>query len=423
MKSARRLEFAYTDRFDAVAGALPGPFAAQRADAVARLRDGGLPSTRVEAWKYTSLNPLTGANVVPAVRSELPVALKDALPEGERLVFVNGRLDAALSSADAIAWSADPGSLAEGFGDSLDNVLADVNTAFMTDGAVVRVPADTVREAPLHLVFVGAGAGGEILPAQHTRSVVELAPGAKATVIETHLGVDGTAYWSNPVVRITVGAGAELVHVKIQDESLAATHLALTDVRVEAEGRYDGLVVTSGAALSRSEVRVALVGEAANCRLNGVYLLNGRQHADHTTWIDHAVARCTSDEIYKGVLSGRAHGVFQGQILVRKDAQQTVGNQLNRTILLSPDAEMSTKPELEIFADDVKCSHGATTGELDDDEMFYLRSRGIPASEARRLLVRGFIAELLDGLDESTHDRVQAMVDAWLENEKSGDDQ
>ena len=423
MKNARSLEFAYADRFDAVADSLPGPFAAQRKDAVTRLKDGGLPSTRIEAWKYTSLNPLTGPNVVPAAAAELPASLKGALPEGDRLVFVNGRLDTALSTADAVAWSADPGSLGADFDGTLDGILADVNTAFMTDGAVLRVPADTVREAPLHLVFVTDGAEAETLPAQHTRSVVELAPGAKATVIETHLGVPGAAYWANPVVRIDVGTGAKLTHVKIQDESLAATHLALTDVQVAAGGRYNGLVVTRGAQLSRSEVRVSLNGEEANCRLNGVYLLSGRQHGDHTTRIDHAVAQCTSDEIYKGVLSGRAHGVFQGQILVRKDAQQTIGNQLNRTILLSPDAEMSTKPELEIFADDVKCSHGATTGELDDDEMFYLRSRGIPASEARRLLVRGFIAELLDDLDETTHDRVQAMVDAWLENEKSGDDQ
>ena len=252
--------------------------------------------------------------------------------------------------------------------------------------------------------------------AHHPRNLVVAGEGSRGIVIESHVGTDNAArYWSNPVCEISVGKNANLKHLKVQAESLAATHIAYSTVTIEGGASYENFVMTVGAALSRNEIQVALVGEEARCRLNGAYMIRGSQHADTTTFIDHAKPHCDSDEVYKGVLDDSAHGVFQGKILVARDAQQTNGNQMNRAVLLSDKAEMSTKPELEIYADDVKCSHGATAGELDDESLFYMRARGIPADQARQLLIRAFIGELLDDIEPAAvREHLEKLAEGWL---------
>lgn len=435
MSQVRSIPFAYTE--DAKP-ALPGGGApwlsALRAEALARVAESGLPSTRVEAWKYTNLKPLADSAPRPAAEADARAAVAaDLLPAIDgtfRVVFVNGRHRPDLSDArplpdgvelttvartleeDAEALSGRLGAVARPDG----HVLVNLNTAFLTDGGVLRVGPGAQVEQPIHLVFV-ATAGAEGTPAHHPRNLVVAGAGSRATLVESHIATaDGIAYWSNPLAEITVEAGARLDHIKVQADSRTATHLSFAKAQVAAGGHYDSFVMTLGAALSRNEIHVVLDGEDAVCHLNGAYLVGGRQHADTTTFITHAKPRCTSSEVYKGVLDGKARGVFQGKILVAKDAQQTNGHQLSRAVLLSDGAEVSTKPELEIYADDVKCSHGATTGELDDDSLFYLRARGIPEAEARRLLIRAFVGELLDGIAApAVREHLDGLMSGWLD--------
>lgn len=439
MSHPRSIPFAYADgaRPALTDGGQPW-LAALRQEALSRYAETGLPSTKVEAWKYTNLNALAETALRPAADADAKVRIAaDALPliDGAyRLVFVNGRYRADLSAdgaapsgvavatigeaADKAAIEAAIGTVARPDG----HVLVNLNTAFLTDGCVVKVAAGADVERPIHLVFVAADGTDKAL-AHHPRTVVVAGAGSRATVVESHVAMaDGTVYWSNPVAEIVVEAGARLSHVKVQADSRAATHLSFAKARVATNGHYDSFVMTLGAQLSRNEIEVVLDGEEAQCHLMGTYLVNGRQHADTTTFIDHAKPNCESREVYKGVLDGKAKGVFQGKIRVAPDAQKTNGHQLSRAILLSDDAEISAKPELEIYADDVKCSHGATAGELDDESMFYLRSRGIPENEARRLLIRAFVDELVLGIAAApVRAYLEGLLDAWLDdNAKQG---
>jgi len=434
MSHVRSIPFAYAD------GARPAPsggapwLSALRENALARFAESGLPSTRAEAWKYTNLKSLADSAIRPAAEADAQASVApELLPviDGtHRVVFVNGRHRPDLSDSGPLpagvefatvarTIETEPAALEGRLGAVAapdGRVLVNLNTAFLADGGVLRVAPGAQVEQPLHLVFV-ATAGTDGALAHHPRNVVVVGQGGRATLIESHIATaDGIAYWSNPVGEITVEANAWLDHIKVQADSRAATHLSFAKATVAAGGRYDSFVMTVGALLSRNEIEVVLGGEGATCHLNGAYLINGRQHADTTTFITHAKPQCTSSEIYKGVLDGKARGVFQGKILVAKDAQQTNGHQLSRAILLSDGAEVSTKPELEIYADDVKCSHGATTGELDDDSLFYLRARGVPAAEARRLLIRAFVREQIDELAlESVREHLDGLMGGWLD--------
>ena len=439
MSHPRSIPFAYAG---SSRPALPGGahpwLAALRREALERFAETGLPSTRVEAWKYTNLKTLADIDLRTATGDDAKATVAaDALPAIDgayRVVFVNGRHRPDLSTAgpapagvslSTVGEAADDDVLKAALGAAArpdGHVLVDLNTAFLADGCVLKIKAGTTVEPAVHLVFVAADGKGHAL-AHHPRNVIVAGEGSHATVVESHVAMaDGAVYWSNPVAEIVVEAGARLGHVKVQADSRAATHLAFARARVAAGGRYDSFVMTLGAALSRNEIEVVLDGEAAQCHLNGTYLVNGRQHADTTTFIEHAKPNCESREVYKGVLDGKAKGVFQGKIRVAQDAQKTNGHQLSRAILLSDEAEVSAKPELEIYADDVKCSHGATAGELDDESMFYLRSRGIPADEARRLLIRAFVDELIDGIAaDPVRAYLEGLLDAWLDdNAKQG---
>jgi Fe-S cluster assembly protein SufD len=265
----------------------------------------------------------------------------------------------------------------------------------------------------VHLVSIGAATGSAKMTAP--RVLILAGEGSVASIVESHVGVGEAERFTNIVTQITVGAGAVLGHYKLQAEPGTVSHIATTRVTVADRGSYDGFVLTTGAALARSEIRGLLAGSHIEYRVNGAYLGRGRQHLDTTTFIDHAEPDCHSSEVYKGVLAEKARGVFQGKILVRPDAQRTDGYQMNRAMLLSREAEIDSKPELEIYADDVKCSHGATVGELEPDQMFYLMARGIPRDRARAILVEAYVAEAIDEIRGApVREAFQGVAAAWL---------
>ena len=409
-------------RHDGILAKLTAPPAAASARLDAFRRQGGaafgaagLPGKRVEAWRYTDLTPLAGIGYDPAAapmpveKARLP-ALLFGREAKHRLVFVNGGFRADLSDVGALA----PGVTVLGFAEAArtrpelierglaaaaelkDRPLAALNAAGAADGLVLHVAAEAKAGAPIEILWVGTGA--ERAPVYHPRCIVVLDARAHLTLVEHHVGLCIGGYFANHVTDVSLGEGAVLRHCKVQDEAREAVHVALTDARLAAGANFDSFVFALGGRIARNEIHVRLGGEGAHCRLNGAYLGRGDQLIDNTTVIDHAVANTASKELYKGVLDGKARGVFQGKIVVRPDAQKTDGQQLNRALLLSDKAEIACKPELEILADDVKCSHGASAGEIDESQLFYLRARGIPREEARRLLVEAFLGEVIDSV-------------------------
>ncbi len=397
-----------------------------RGDALESYRDQGLPTPRSEAWKFTNLRRLERIAFAPspvdcAAAAEIPDGIA-ALDGAYRAVFVNGRFDAAQSRLDGLPKGVEIGGLAATdpvvlephlgrIADTSNHPLAALNTAYMADGLYMKLADRAVLDAPLHLISISSATDTALR--FHPRHLVILGAGAIATLVESHAGAGET--FANTVSEIDLGEGAALNHYKLQNEGPDAFHIALTQIRLADRSHYDGFVLQTGARLARNEVRAHL-GERVECRLNGAYLGRGDQHIDNTTFIDHTAPNSNSSEIYKGVLDDRARGVFQGKILVRKDAQKTSGHQLNKTLLLSKGTEIDTKPELEIYADDVKCGHGATTGELDEDALFYLRARGIGPAQARAMLVAAFIGEVVAEIQaEQPRAAFQAVVDNWLE--------
>jgi len=380
-----------------------GSHAALREAAIASLRATGLPTRRAEAWKYTDLAPI--AALAWGEPPEAAVALPPARA-AHRAVFVNGRLDAARSTlpgfAAALAARRDAaiGTIAG------EGAIVALNTALFEDGIVLELCAG-LDGGTLELLSLASG--GEAPHAFHPRHVIRLGAGARLTLIESCTGQGRTLH--NPVFEIALDERAHLTHARINEEALDAFHLAAIHARVAARATYDSFVLNLGGRLTRGEIHVTLEGEGASAHLNGAQLLAGEQHADATTSLDHAAPGCPSRQVYKTVLSGRSRGVFQGKILVRKPAQKTDGYQMNQALLLSGTAEMDCKPQLEIYADDVKCSHGATIGALDETQLFFLRSRGIPAAEASAILVAAFLQEAVDGIqDEAAREAVQAAL-------------
>lgn len=378
-------------------------------------RAAGFPTIKKEEWRYTPLHGLidgdfsVDAPAAPFDQSRLKGVTFGREAEN-RLVFVNGRLRDELSSLKQLTPGIELLSLAEALKSRpqlaeaalgkapglAGHPFAALNAAFADDGYVLHLAPGTRSELPIEILWIGSGADKP--PVYHPRNIIVAGAGAHATVIEHHVGLCIGAYFSESVTEIALGEGAVLRHCKVQDESREAFHIALTGARLAEGAHYDSFVFSTGARLSRNEIHVALEGRRAQCRLNGAYLGRGEQVVDHTTVIDHISPETSSKELYKGVLDGRARGVFQGRIVVRPYAQKADGQQMNRALLLSDKAEINSKPELEISADDVKCSHGATAGELDDSALFYLRSRGIPEAEARRLLVEAFLNEVIDSV-------------------------
>lgn len=379
-----------------------------RGRAVEHFGAAGFPTTRDEAWKYTNLAPLLRHRFpLSSVVGNGTVVTEGLLPkelEVDRLVFVNGRYRADLSHPPAIANRPIAGSLKEGlerqpglFEPYLGQVapidthaLTALNTASLLDGAYVFLPAGAAVERPIHLVYL-ATADAFSQP----RTLIVAQAGSRAKIIEQYVGPADARYFTNAVTEVLLERGASIEHYRLQQESSQSFHVNGLYLRQKEKSEFVAHGVDLGGFLVRNDLQVTLNAEAATCALNGLYLVDGRQHIDNHTVIDHAKPRCVSREFYKGVLAGRGRAVFNGRVLVRPEAQQTDAEQVNNNLLLSDDAEIDTKPELEIYADDVKCSHGATVGQLDPDQLFYLRARGVDDLAARDLLTFAFANDVL----------------------------
>jgi Fe-S cluster assembly protein SufD len=390
-----------------------------RDEALERFRRTGFPTRKVEAWKFTSLAPL--ARMVFQGEPEVGAArIARAKIEGYRLtpdchlaVFINGRFQPALSDLGRLSAGTRVVDLSQVDEGDLKLMMAppavadapaarafvDLNTALMRDGAVVHLGRGAVID-PVQLLFLtlpGANPG-----AAHLRNLLLAEAGSSATVVETYASLGHGAYWTNTVTQVAIAPNAVLRHYKLQAEAEPAFHVAETSVRLERDAAYRAFVLSLGAQLARNELDVALAGEHGEAHLAGVTLARGDQHLDTMLRVEHAATHGTSSQDFKSVIDGRAHAVFQGRIRVAPDAQKTDARQLNRNLLLSGTAAADTKPELEILADDVKCSHGATVGDLDKDALFYLRARGLGEAEARALLIDAFVGELIDGIEGDT---------------------
>jgi Fe-S cluster assembly protein SufD len=394
----------------------PAWLASLRADALASFREQGLPHSRLEEWRYTSVQPLARVPFALAGPPQRAVARDDlehhAFPvfACSVYVFVNGRFDPALSAArrlncgttvESIAalLREEPERLASRLGRQVDakrHPFAALANAFLDDGACVRVPRGAGAEQPIHLVFVSAP--GEEPAMVQPRVVVEASPGSRLTLIQDHVSVGVCPGFSNAVTEIEVGADASVDFVLIQREPDYRFHVSNLAVTQERGSRLSAHTLSFGGALLRNDASVSLLGEGAECRLDGLFVASGRQLVDNHTLVDHAVPRCTSQETYKGIVGGEARGVFRGRIIVRPDAQQTSARQSNPNLLLGAGAEVDSKPQLEILADDVRCNHGSSIGQLDPDAFFYLRSRGLSQEVARDMLTRGFAQEILRAL-------------------------
>ena len=388
-----------------------------RHSAIERFTTLGFPTRKNEDWHFTSVAPIAEREFQRAPVAARRVEAADLKPfdfghpEWTSLVFVDGRFNAALSSSAKLprglvvmdlqrAWR-EAGVLLE---EHLTKVAAyehdaftALNTAFMSDGAVVHLAADAVIEGPVHLIFVSTGINDSLVT--YPRNLIVAERNSRATVIESYVPLGDAAYFTNSVSEVVLRAGATLNHIKLQRESEKAFHVGNVQVKQERDSHLLSFSFATGAALSRTNVHTSLGGEGCGATLDGLYMVDGDQHVDHQTLVEHIEPNTFSREVYKGVLGGSSHGVFNGRVYVHSKAQKTDGKQQNNNLLLSDSARIDTKPQLEIFADDVRCTHGATVGRLDDVALFYMKSRGIAAARARELLTYAFAADVLEKIE------------------------
>jgi Fe-S cluster assembly protein SufD len=426
---------ALSDAFAAARGKLPGKgkVAELRRQAFEAYEGSGLPHRRIEDWKYTDLRVLMREVLPPAAAPDAATlkraetALKaGAIKRARRLVLVDGAFAPQLSDIDGldkgltirslrdVLDSNDAALQAQLFSPDNANPMVALNSAFATDGVVIDVADGTVLSQPLHIVHIAAGAAPS---AMFTRSLLRLGKNAAATLVESYRAADGAkAYQVHDSLIIAIADNARLDHVRLVVDSVDAANISSAVVTLGARAHFNTFGMTSGAAVSRYQANIAFAGEGSRVETNGVNLLNGKQHADTTLFMDHAVPHCDSREVFRAVIDDRAHSVFQGRIVVRPDAQKTDAKMMTRALLLSDEAEADNKPELEIFADDVTCGHGATSGALDESLLFYLRARGLPEKEAQALLIQAFVGEANESI-ASDDLREIAVVTAqrWLE--------
>ena len=412
----------------------PEWLAALRRAARARFDETGFPSSRLEAWKNTNVSPIAESQFAPApvgtfAAADLPPAAR-LETGGPRLVFVGGHFAAQLSSTAGLPKGVRAGSLtaalAAGAPDALRAALVSrdaaeagaftaLNGALFADGAYIHVPRGTRLAHPLLVCHVAVPGMADAPPAAHTRTVLIVEESSEACVVETWSAAGTGPYLTNAVADVRVGDDAALTHLRVQLEGEEAFHIADVVSRQGARSRYRSLNVNLGGRLVRHDLHAALDGQGGNCTLDGLYLTRGSQHVDNHTLLEHAQPHCDSRELYKGILTGRSRTVFNGRIVVRRDAQRTDSKQSNPNLLLSDGALAHTRPQLEIYADDVKCTHGATIGRLNEDAVFYLRSRAIPDEVARNLLVNAFAGEILDRVEpESLRQLLAAEVELRL---------
>jgi Fe-S cluster assembly protein SufD len=405
------------ERFAEGAAASDAPWLSSlRLAAMARFAKMGFPTTRDEQWKYTSVAPITRTAFAHARGSDgLPIpegtlaALRLSGP-GPQAVFVNGRHAPSLSQPGRPAPGVEVRSLGEVLRKQPErvepylgrlteegaNAFAALNTAFLEDGAAVFLSPGAVAAEPIHLVFLSTSPGAARV--SYPRTLIVAGPGSRARIVESYGGPSGEVYFTNAVTEVVAGENAGVEHYKLQEEGEAAFHVATLAVRQERASRFSNTQIALGAALFRQDIATVFGGEGGECVLNGLFVGDRAQHTDTHTRIDHAAPHCVSRELYRGILDGRARGVFHGLILVRRGAQKTDAYQTNRNLLLSREALVNSTPQLEILADDVKCKHGSTTGQLDPGALFYLRSRGIGEAAARSLLTYAFASEVLQGI-------------------------
>jgi len=410
------------DNHSAVEGLLAAvgmeAWAVKRKEALAKFEAVGIPTHRDEEWKYTPLNRLNETKYKPAYGATVEREALDPTIIGKvdaaTIVFVNGQeapelaaprnlpngvfvgsLEQALAEIPEVVekWLGKVATYEGKLGSTNDDRFINLNTAYLGEGAVVYVPKNVVVEDPIHIALVSKADHGPF--AAFPRVLVVLEENSQAKVLESYIGLEG-AYFNCPVTEVSLGKSAILEHDKFQQETLEAVHIANLAVHQEGPSTYTSNNIGFGGAVARNDLNVWVDGEHCETWLNGAYVATGEQIADNHTRIDHAFPNCNSFEVYKGIMAGRGQGVFNGKIFVYEDAQKTDAKQTNQAILLSPTATIETKPQLEIFADDVKCTHGATVGQVKADAKFYLRSRGIPEKQAEALLVYAFAAEVIE---------------------------
>ena len=395
------------------AATAPAWFSKLRSEGMRAFAETGFPTTRVEDWKYTNVGPIAGVHFQPApceLDKKILKQVKDLSFAGfdcTRLVFVNGHYAEELSSIKDLPKGARVTNLAKAiqqegaitahlarYASHTTHPFVALNTAFMEDGGFIEVPRGVVLGKPIEVLYVSTG-GREPWVA-HPRNLMIAGQGSQVTLVEAYVGLGDSVYFNNAVTEIVAEDNARVDYVKLQSESEAAFHVATVLAYAARNAAAQTNSIQFGARLGREEVTTVLDGEGAEGYLYGLYVTNGQQLIDNHTTIDHARPHCSSRESYKGILDGKSTGVFNGKILVRKDAQKTDSRQSDKNLLLSESATINTKPQLEIFADDVKCTHGATIGQIDPEAIFYLRSRGIGLDEARKLLIVAFAGEIVD---------------------------
>jgi Fe-S cluster assembly protein SufD len=445
-----RQENSYREAFSKLQESEPGVdvswLARLRENAMARFEELGFPTVKDEEWKYTNVAPIVRAGLVPlaplAVKATSGQSTEEYASFGvaeaasSQLVFVNGRLRDDLSSLTALPEGVVARQLSEALRDDRHSEIARthlarhadyvangftaLNTAFAGEGAFVFIPKDVTVRTPLHLLFIADAAETDKL-LTFPRVLVIAEANSSATLIESYVSTANAAtYLTNAVVEIALADGARLEHYKVQRENGAAFHVATTAADLGASASYDSTTITFGAQLSRHDIHVTMDHEGAECWVDGLYLVANSQHTDTHSVIDHRKPHCTSHQLYKGILDGKSRAVFNGKIFVRHDAQKTDAMQTNKNLLLSNEARVDTKPQLEILADDVKCAHGAAVGQLEEDELFYLETRGIHPDLARNLLTYGFAEEVIGKikidsiraqLDEAVLNRLNARLE------------
>jgi Fe-S cluster assembly protein SufD len=404
----------------------------------------GFPNIKEEEWKYTNVTPIAKGNFAPVlVRNGTALAKDDGLASfiyeearQSRLVFVNGMLQQELSSLAALPDDVVAMDLRAALASSQyeaivrqhlehhaeKNGFAALNTALFTSGLFLKIPRGIRIDAPIHLLFIGEGLDEIAPPAAFPRVLIVAEENSAATIIESYVSPkERSVYLTNAIVDLSLEDGARLHHCKIQRESMGAFHVATTRAELGANSSYHTTTINFGAAISRHDIDVQMDHEGAECAVDGLYMVDGSQHTDTHSVIDHRQPHCTSHQLYKGILDGKSRAVFNGKVFVRHGAQQTDAHQTNKNLLLSTDARVDTKPQLEIFADDVKCTHGAAVGQIDEEERFYLESRGINPTLARNMLTYGFAEEVIEKigvesirreLDEAVLNRLQILLQA-----------
>jgi Fe-S cluster assembly protein SufD len=400
----------------------------RRRSAIASVAEAGFPTTHDEDWRYTNLATLAATPfraTEPAVSDGLPGGTLDRLGLGDagwtRLVFVDGAYSSRHSSRPPLRTGGQLASLAEAMradGELIErhlarhatwdgNVFAALSTAFARDGAFLHVPADTVVGTPIELLFVATAPGVLAQP----RILILAEPHSRVTVVERYVSLTDEPYFANVVTEIVIGPGATVDHYVVQEQGAGTFHVSTVQAELERDSAFSTCGATLGGRLGRTTLTLKFGGEGGRGALSGLYVVGGQQHVDNHVTVDHAVPRCSSRQLYKGVLDGSARAVFNGRILVRPDAQKTDANQTNKHLLLSDGVEVDSKPQLEIFADDVKCTHGAAEGQLAPEALFYLRSRGLGEAAARGLLTYGFAREVVDRI---AAEPLRAYVDRTL---------